>query len=205
MQKYVYSDVLLYARGHTIKEVQSFFNFPSYESAKRYLLNHNITHLAESRAGSNNGHYKHGGRHTKLYSVWGSMKRRCYSKNDSHYPRWGGRGITICSEWLLDFSNFQRWALNNGYAEGLTIDRIDNNGNYCPENCRWIPSSEQNNNQRTNRLITYKGRTQNLKQWSRELNINYGTLLSRLDDSHWTIAKAFETPVKDKTIRRKND
>jgi hypothetical protein len=195
MQKYIYGDVLLYATNHTIKEIQVFFSFPSYEATKRYLLLHNIKHLVESRAGSNNGHYKHGGKHTRLYEIWCGMKQRCYNKNSSHYPRWGGRGITVCSEWLVDFNNFKHWAERNGYASDLTIDRIDNNGNYCPENCRWASVQEQNNNQRTNRLVTFQGKTQNLKQWSKELGINYGTLLSRLDKSHWSIEKAFTAKV----------
>lgn len=196
MQKYIYGDVLLYAREHTIKEIREFFNFPSYQATKRYLLIHSIKHLTESRAGTNNGHYKHGGKGTRLYNIWCGMKNRCYNKKDTHYPRWGGRGITICPEWLLDFDNFQKWAMDNGYTEDLSIDRIDNNGDYCPDNCRWIPMSEQNNNQRSNRLITYKGQTMNLKKWSDKLGINYGTLLSRLDESKWSIERAFETPVK---------
>ena len=128
MQKYIYGDVLLYAREHTIKETQEFFCFPSYEATKRYLLKHNIKHLAESRTGRNNPNYRHGGKHTRLYTIWCGMKNRCYNKNDSHYPRWGGRGVQICSEWLLDFINFQQWALHNGYADNLTIDRINNDG-----------------------------------------------------------------------------
>ena len=196
MQKYIYCDVLLYAREHTIKETQEFFGFPSYQSAKRYMLIHKIKHLTESRTGKNNGHYKHGGKGTRLYDIWCGMKNRCYNKKDSHYPRWGGRGISICSEWLLDFSNFRAWALHNGYTENLTIDRIDNNGNYCPDNCRWVTVAEQNNNQRTNRYIAYNGKIQNLKQWSKELHINYGTLLFRLDALNWSTDKAFSTPVR---------
>lgn len=196
MKRYIEAEVRCYARNHVIKEVTEHFHFPNYQATKRYLLLHNIKHLAESRAGDNKVNYKHGGKGTRLYSIWCGMKNRCYNKNDSHYPRWGGRGIQMCSEWLLDFSNFQAWALHNGYTEELTIDRIDNNGNYCPDNCRWVTISEQNNNQRTNRLITYNGKTQNLKQWSVELGINYGTLLSRLDASKWCIEKAFTTPVK---------
>lgn len=197
MQKYIYGDVLLYAVDHTIKEIQEFFCFPSYGATKHYLLQHSIKHCVESRAGKNNANYRHGGKHTRLYTVWCGMKSRCYNKNDSHYSRWGGRGIQICSEWLLDFNNFKHWAESNGYKAGLTIDRIDNNGNYCPENCRWATVKEQNNNQRTNRLITYSGKTLNLKQWSVELGINYGTLHSRLDDFKWSIEKAFNTPVKE--------
>ena len=196
MQKYIYGDVLIYAVDHTIKEVQEFFCFPSYQACKRYLLEHHIKHLYECKNSKNNPNYKHGGKHTRLYNIWCGMKRRCYCKNDSHYPRWGGRGIKICSEWLLDFNNFKNWAEHNGYTSCLTIDRIDNDGDYTPNNCRWIAKGEQNNNQRTNRLITYNGKTQNLKQWSKELNINYGTLLSRIDDSKWSIEKAFTEPVK---------
>lgn len=194
--QYDLAKVKVYAFNHTIKEVKNFFNFPNYEATKRYLQRHKISHITESRMGENNPSYKHGGKGTRLYVIWCGMKSRCYNKNDSHYCRWGGRGITICSEWLLDFSNFRAWAYKNGYAENLTIDRINNDGNYEPSNCRWITSAEQNNNQRTNRMITYKGKTQNMKQWSKELNINYGTLKSRLDDSHWSVEKAFETRVK---------
>ena len=194
--QYDLADIKMYAFNHTIKEVKNFFNFPNYEATKRYLLRHKISHITESRMGENNPSYKHGGKGTRLYDIWCGMKSRCYNKNDSHYCRWGGRGIIICSEWLLDFSNFRNWAYKNGYAENLTIDRINNDGNYEPSNCRWITLAEQNNNQRTNRMITYKGKTQNMKQWSKELNINYGTLKSRLDDSHWSVEKAFETRVK---------
>lgn len=201
MNQYVYAEVSIYAEHHTIKEIQENFGFPSYGATKGYLLRHNIQHLSESRKGENNGHYKHGGKHTKLYNVWGSMKARCYNKNDAHYPRWGGRGIQVCSEWLLDFANFQKWAETSGYKQGLTLDRINNDGNYCPDNCHWVTVAEQNNNQRTNRLITYKGKTQNLAQWSEELKINYGTLLSRLDDSKWSIEKAFTEPVKSREGR----
>ena len=108
MQKYIYGDVLLYARKHTIKEIKEFFSFPSYQATKRYLLIHNIKHLPESRARENNGNYKHGGKGTRLYNIWCGMKNRCYNKNDTHYARWGGRGIQVCSEWLLDFDKIGR-------------------------------------------------------------------------------------------------
>lgn len=195
MQKYVYGDVLMYAVNHTLKEIQEFFSFPSYCATKRYCLDHNIKHLTESRKGENNGHYKHGGKHTRLYNIWCGMKNRCYNKNNSHYPRWGGRGIKICNEWKNNFVAFRNWAEQNGYRENLTLDRIDNNKDYSPANCRWATVKEQNNNQRSNRLITYKGVTKNLTQWAESLGINAGTLKSRLDDSHWSIEKAFGTKV----------
>lgn len=91
---------------------------------------------------------KHNKSYSKLYKVWQGMKTRCYNKNFIYYCNYGGRGITICKEWLNDFEIFYKWAISNGYKEGLTIDRINNDGNYEPNNCRWITRAEQNRNQR---------------------------------------------------------
>lgn len=116
--------------------------------------------------------YKHGftNRNSKierLYNIWIGMKRRCYDTKDKGYHNYGGRGITICDEWLKDYSSFRRWAYNNGYSENLTIDRIDNDKGYSPENCRWTTMEIQSNNTRFNHHVTYKGETHTLAEWGR--------------------------------------
>lgn len=123
---------------------------------------------------------KHGMAETRLWKIWVGMRSRCNRELDKSYPDYGGRGISVCEEWS-EFEPFMKWALLNGYADELTIERIDVNGDYCPENCRWATKSEQSNNKRNNRMITYAGKTQSLADWSRELNIPYKTLISRID------------------------
>jgi hypothetical protein len=127
---------------------------------------------------------------TRLYSIWQSMKCRCYNKNHFEFYNYGGKGISICDEWLNDFQSFYSWAIENGYADDLTIDRIDNNKGYFPHNCRWATYKEQANNKRTNHLITYNGKTQNIAQWAKELGIKRVTLQARITRYDWDLEKA---------------
>lgn len=121
----------------------------------------------------------HGLRHTKLYRVWRGMKERCLNENDKSFHNYGGRGIKICDEWLHDFQAFYDWAMANGYADGLSIDRIDNDWNYCPENCRWATRDEQNNNKRVSRMVTVNDETHTIGEWAKLTGINYHTLYCR--------------------------
>lgn len=116
----------------------------------------------------------------RLYSIWTGMKIRCLNPNSARYSDYGGRGITICEDWK-SFDDFCLWALSNGYEDGLTIERLDNDKSYCPSNCTWITKSEQNKNKRNLRMYTYNGETKHLAEWSRQYNIKYNLLYDRLN------------------------
>lgn len=135
---------------------------------------------------------------TKLYYIYHNIKTRCYNKKANNYKYYGAKGITVCDEWLNSFIAFQDWSYSNGYTEGqgLSIDRIDVNGNYEPSNCRWVDNKTQANNRTNNHYIMYKGKSKTLAQWSEELKINRQTLRDRIYRDGWAIDKAFTTPVK---------
>lgn len=124
-------------------------------------------------------HTKHGMTNEPIYKSWYSMKHRCNNPNAANYDGYGGRGITVCNEWN-DFNDFYEWSISHGYRPGLSIDRIDNNGNYSPENCRWTTSSEQANNKRDTIFVTYNGQTRSIAQWARLFDVIYSTLSRRI-------------------------
>jgi hypothetical protein len=113
----------------------------------------------------------HGMTKTRLYNIWKGMKQRCYNTNAPKFHNHGGRGIKICFEWLDEFMTFYGWAMENGYEDDLTIDRIDNNGDYTPENCRWATLQEQNENLRKNVFLTYEGDTMTISEACRRSGI----------------------------------
>lgn len=116
--------------------------------------------------------------HTRLYEIWQGMRKRCNYQNDPRYERYGGRGITVCDEWN-DFSKFHDWALSNGYEENLTIDRINNDGNYEPSNCRWATAEEQCNNRGTNISIKIGNATKTLTEWCDIFELDYKVVYAR--------------------------
>lgn len=128
---------------------------------------------------------------TKLHFVWSAIKARCYRVSHPSYKNYGARGIKMHNEWKENFLSFSQWATMNGYKEGLTIDRIDVNGNYEPSNCRWVNRKIQGRNKRNNQLITYNGETHCISEWAEILGIDYYTLLKRINVYKHPIKKAF--------------
>lgn len=135
----------------------------------------------------------HGGSYTREYKVWGDMLRRCRKENHPDYKDYGGRGITVCERWL----NFAKFIADMGArpSDSHSLDRKNNDGNYEPSNYRWATELQQNNNTRSNRYITFNGRTLTIAEWSAEFNINQQTLFARISVYGWTIERALTQPV----------
>ena len=129
----------------------------------------------------------------RLWSIYHGMKKRCYNQNEPRYKDYGAREIIVCQEWLDDFDNFADWAKDNGYTDELTIERIDVNGNYEPNNCCWITLKEQARNKRDTLKVIYKGVEKPLIQWCEELGLCYDTMNDRIVARKWSVKKAFET------------
>lgn len=140
----------------------------------------------------------HGDGHTRLYSIYNCMKYRCYNKNGHEYKNYGGRGIAVCIEWLTNYNLFKSWALSHGYRDDLTIDRIDVNKDYSPDNCRWITKQEQSYNRTDSRYFEYNGEKKCLAEWAKIFGINKPTLYNRVYNLGWDIKRALETKVKQR-------
>ncbi len=140
---------------------------------------------------------KHGMSKSSLYNIWNGMKFRCYNPKSESYKYYGGRGIKVCDDWENDAENFMEWAMSNGYEEGLTIDRIDSDKDYCPENCRWISKGDQAKNRRMNYDILHDGKIKTLQELCDELNLDYKRVHNRITKLGWSLEKAINTPVNE--------
>lgn len=140
----------------------------------------------------------HGMSNTPIYNIWSSMKARCLYEKSCSYPRYGARGITVCDEWKNSFESFYEWALKSGYKKGLTIERIDNDGNYCPENCTWISHKKQCSNRRTNVVFEHNNQSHTLAEWCEILNLDYKLIHNRIYKLNWNFEKAISIPCIEK-------
>lgn len=132
----------------------------------------------------------HGGRKTRLYHIWAMMKQRVLNPKNDSYKDYGGRGIRICDDWANSFVVFRDWAYKAGYSDSLSIDRINNDGNYEPSNCRWVDVAAQNRNQRSNVRLEYNGETKLMVEWAKDLGITEQALYRRINVLHWPLERA---------------
>lgn len=147
--------------------------------------------------GEANWNYKHGETKTRLFKIWCGIHERCERIKHSYFKDYGGRGIKVCEEWS-EYLPFAEWAKSSGYADNLSIDRIDVNGNYEPHNCRWVTEKEQHNNTRKNRIVEYMGKRYTLTQLAEEVGIKKTTLKERLNNG-WSVDDAVNRPVRLRT------
>lgn len=134
-------------------------------------------------------HLRHGKTGTRLHYVWLAMKDRCNNERNKSFKNYGGRGITVCEEWQKSYESFESWALSSGYKEGLSIDRIDNNKGYCPENCRMTDNVQQARNKRNTVIIDFDGSKKSLQELAEEKKVSVSKLRYRIK-AGWDINKA---------------
>lgn len=146
------------------------------------------------------------GKCERLYRVWCGMKQRCYNQNNKGYKNYGGRGIYVCSEWKNDYAAFREWAYENGYDDNLprkyqSLDRIDNDGPYSPENCAWHTAMQQCNNRRSSCILEFDGEKRTLAEWSRLVGFSKGAVWRRLNTYGYTVEQALTVPLCSSNCR----
>lgn len=142
----------------------------------------------------------------RLYKIWAGMKNRCSNPKNAYYNFYGGKGIKVCKSWL-EYRCFEAWALNHGYSDGMTIERIDINGNYSPKNCKWIPMEEQSKNRSTtyqNRFFTYGDETLNYYQWAEKLNVTPQEISRRVRKHGQNNRYVISPPAPQENLTRKD-
>lgn len=135
------------------------------------------------------------GHQTRLYRIWSGMKNRCNNESHIGYAHYGAKGIKVCDKWR-DYNEFKKWAFANGYDDKLTIDRIDNQKGYSPENCRWVTNKIQSNNTTRNHYVTVGNETLTISQWADRYNIPCRTIAARLNQLGWSPKEAVMTPIR---------
>ena len=144
---------------------------------------------------------KHGYSHKeRLYTTWCNMRRRCSDPTNKRWEQYGGKGVTVCSEWS-EYLPFRKWAMKNGYTDFLSIDRINNDGNYEPSNCRWVDSKVQTNNCSRNRIIEYKGKNFTMSELSEHIGLSYSALQHRIDRG-WSMDRIVSQPQREVIISK---
>jgi hypothetical protein len=150
------------------------------------------THGKKTRHGDTRNSHK-----ARLYRIWRGMRNRVLSPTNREYPRYGGRGISLAPEWN-DYSTFREWALKHGYHNNLSIDRIDNDGDYCPSNCRWADRVTQQRNKASTRFLTYRGKTAPMAEHADDAGLKYLVVQQRIDLLGWSTEDALEKPLGQK-------
>lgn len=183
-------DIRSVLRGKTSprKEVQVLCRC-SFCGSEKWYPKSNIVNGRTKSCGCRASKITHGDWHARLNNIWRGMRRRCYDPRCKFYKYYGARGIKICDEWKNDYLAFKAWALANGYSDKLTIDRINSDGNYCPENCRWATHLTQQNNRRNNHIVVYHGKEYTLSELARENGLSSAVVSARLRKG-WGIDKA---------------
>lgn len=202
--KYVYGQNKSYAKCICDCGKETHVVLTAINSGKTQSCGCLVGEKAKERiSGSSNYFYKNGKGNlsNRLYRIWNALKSRCKSINSLSYKNYGGRGICVCDDWIINFENFEKWAIENGYNDTLSIDRKDVNGNYCPENCKWSNRKDQGNNKRNNIPLTIYNETKNISQWVADPRcvVSSHCLYYRIN-SGWEPELALTTPKYDKSI-----
>ena len=159
------------------------------------LNNHYVSCGCYNKSPDKKTNKTHGESHTRLHNIWCSINNRC-NPNNKNNERYGKRGITICEEWH-DYTKFAEWARSHGYEDGLTIERIDVNGNYEPSNCKWIPMPKQARNRTTTRWVEYQGETMSLAEAAERAGLKYKEVHYRIHKLGWTLEDALSIPIRE--------